>query len=208
MDILSDCMHYLRTLRRILNRHFPNRIALLLLSRYYHITKLLPRHTNHMNSVFPEKSFANLVQGTELRNSQVLYLRLFHLSLCQSVQNFASLLDNNRTLSYKSIRSNNLQLLRFLPIRRLLVQCKNRLATFHSPDLYLNKNHQFLVGGQEVENNHKNCAAYSIYSHALLTQIRSLFFVVIFKNGANMRAKRIYSDACERVLTPHQQNTC
>lgn len=88
---------------------------------------------------------------------------------------------------------------------------KNIIISFfiiQSPDLYLNKNHQFLIGGQEVENNHKNCAAYSIYSHALLTQIRSLFFVVIFKNGANMRAIRIYSDACERVLTPHQQNTC
>jgi len=62
-------------------------------------------------------------------------------------------------------------------------------------------------GGQEVRNNQMNCAAYSIYSHALLTTAdQEIFFVHHIKNTPMARLLS-YIDASESGFdTPSAKN--
>ncbi len=61
-------------------------------------------------------------------------------------------------------------------------------------------------GGQEVRNNHTNCAAYSIYSRALLTiTVSGVLFIVILKQARTAPYSNYIPTRMKRVSTPHQR---
>ena len=86
------------------------------------------------------------------------------------------------------------------------------LVALSQPRITIQKTTQIISGGQEVENNHRNCAAYSTYSHALLTPGSGVFNVrnkisPDTKNTPINGAPCSFPDADARVLTPHHRNT-